>query len=79
MKGAANLLMREVLERAARKKELRYNEMRKMVPYERRYFHDDISVVILYLDNLEAAAAPDENEAQEGPGLSGRVNSMPVR
>jgi pyruvate dehydrogenase phosphatase len=79
VKGAANVLIREVLERAARKKELRYKQMRRMRPNERRYFHDDISVVILFFDNLEEAAPSAENVVEEGPDASGRANSMPVR
>lgn len=48
--GIARKLVRAALQRAAKKREMRYADLRKIEPGVRRYFHDDISVVVVYLD-----------------------------
>ncbi|KAH7426955.1 hypothetical protein KP509_10G023400 [Ceratopteris richardii] len=48
--GIARKLVQVALERAAKKREMRYSVMREIEPGVRRYFHDDISVIVVHLD-----------------------------
>ncbi|MCO5562725.1 hypothetical protein L7F22_016357 [Adiantum nelumboides] len=48
--GIARKLVKVALQRAAKKREMRYSDLRKIEPGVRRYFHDDISVVVVHLD-----------------------------
>ncbi|KAF3338542.1 putative protein phosphatase 2C 38 [Carex littledalei] len=49
--GAAAMLMRKALERAARKHGRGYYDLRYFDPGAKREYHDDISVVILFFDS----------------------------
>eukprot|EP00249_Psilotum_nudum_P020320 c27654_g1_i2 orf=501-1682(-) len=49
--GIARRLVRAALGRAAKKRELRYNDLRKLERGIRRHFHDDISVVVVFLNH----------------------------
>ncbi|KAF3597787.1 hypothetical protein DY000_02027846 [Brassica cretica] len=48
--GIARRLVRAALEEAAKKREMRYGDMKTIARGVRRHFHDDISVVVVYLD-----------------------------
>lgn len=48
--GIARRLIKVALEEAAKKRELRYSDLKKIDRGVRRHFHDDISVVVLFLD-----------------------------
>lgn len=48
--GIAKKLVRAALQQAAKKREMRYSDLKKIEPGVRRYFHDDISVVVMFLD-----------------------------
>lgn len=48
--GIANRLVKAALKEAARKREVRYRDLRTIDRAVRRHFHDDISVVVVYLD-----------------------------
>lgn len=50
--GIARKLIKAALKQAAKKREMRYSDLRKIEPGVRRYFHDDITVVVLYLDHV---------------------------
>jgi len=39
------------LEEAAKKRDMRYDELKKVEKGLRRHFHDDITVIVLYLDH----------------------------
>ncbi|KAH7283669.1 hypothetical protein KP509_34G018500 [Ceratopteris richardii] len=59
--GIAKRLVRSALQQAAQKREMCYSDLKKIQPGVRRHFHDDISVVVVYLDyNLmnNAGASP---------------------
>lgn len=43
--------MRAALEEAARKREMKYEDLKRIEKGLRRHFHDDITVIVLYLDN----------------------------
>ncbi|KAM7279247.1 hypothetical protein ACFE04_006381 [Oxalis oulophora] len=49
--GSAKRLLKEALQEAARKREMRYSDLRKIDKKVRRHFHDDTSVIILFLNH----------------------------
>ncbi|KAI4384444.1 hypothetical protein MLD38_002601 [Melastoma candidum] len=48
--GVAKKLLKAALREAAKKREMRYSDLKKIDRGVRRHFHDDITVVVLYLD-----------------------------
>ncbi|KAF8042504.1 hypothetical protein BT93_A0975 [Corymbia citriodora subsp. variegata] len=55
-KGIARRLIEAALKEAAKKREMRYSDMKKIESGVRRHFHDDISVIVLFLDPGLASA-----------------------
>ena len=51
MQGIARRLARAALNEAARKREMRWKDMKKVGKGIRRFFHDDISVVVIFVDH----------------------------
>ncbi|XP_031382838.1 probable protein phosphatase 2C 63 isoform X2 [Punica granatum] len=49
--GIAKRLVRAALQEAAKKREMRYNDITKIEKGIRRHFHDDITVIVVYLDH----------------------------
>ncbi|KHN02618.1 Hypothetical protein glysoja_041050 [Glycine soja] len=49
--GIARRLLRAALNEAARKREMRYKDLQKIGKGIRRFFHDDITVVVVYIDH----------------------------
>ncbi|MED6174159.1 hypothetical protein PIB30_066311 [Stylosanthes scabra] len=49
--GSAKMLVTAALQEAARKREMRYSDLRKIDKKVRRHFHDDISVIVLFLNH----------------------------
>lgn len=49
--GIAKRLVRAALQTAARKREMRYEDIKRIQKGARRHFHDDITVVVIYLDH----------------------------
>ncbi|KAI3986518.1 hypothetical protein MKX01_038837 [Papaver californicum] len=47
--GSAKILLKAALHEAARKREMRYEDLRKIDKKVRRHFHDDITVIILFI------------------------------
>ncbi|OMO60310.1 putative protein phosphatase 2c [Corchorus olitorius] len=48
--GIAKRLVRAALQEVAKKREMRYDDIKKIEKGIRRHFHDDITVVVIYLD-----------------------------
>ncbi|XP_042475291.1 probable protein phosphatase 2C 38 isoform X2 [Macadamia integrifolia] len=48
--GIAQRLVTTALQEAARKREMRYSDLKKIDRGVRRHFHDDITVIVLFLD-----------------------------
>ncbi|XP_030943670.1 probable protein phosphatase 2C 63 isoform X2 [Quercus lobata] len=48
--GIAKRLVRAALQEAAKKREMRYDDIKKIEKGIRRHFHDDITVIVIYLD-----------------------------
>ncbi|KAL2498559.1 putative protein phosphatase 2C 63 [Abeliophyllum distichum] len=49
--GIAKRLVATALHEAAKKREVRYKDIRKIEKGVRRHFHDDITVIVIYLDH----------------------------
>lgn len=49
--GIAKRLIRAALQEAAKKREMRYSDLKRIEKKVRRFFHDDITVVVVYLDH----------------------------
>ncbi|XP_031261170.1 probable protein phosphatase 2C 63 [Pistacia vera] len=49
--GIAKRLVRAALHEAAKKREMRYDDIKNIEKGIRRHFHDDITVVVIYLDH----------------------------
>ncbi|KAL5752413.1 hypothetical protein ACOSQ2_022920 [Xanthoceras sorbifolium] len=66
--GSARRLVKAALQEAAKKREMRYSDLKKIDRGVRRHFHDDITVIVVYLDtNLVSRAS-----SVKGPSLSVR-------
>ncbi|KAM0945375.1 putative protein-serine/threonine phosphatase [Dioscorea sansibarensis] len=64
--GSARRLVKAALQEAAKKREMRYSDLKKIDRGVRRHFHDDITVVVVFLDsNLISKAG-----SSKGPPLS---------
>lgn len=50
LQGIARKLVKVALREAAKKREMRYSDLKKIGRGVRRHFHDDITVVVLFLD-----------------------------
>lgn len=64
-KGVAMRLVRAAQLEAARKKDMKYEKIRTIEKGQRRHFHDDITVVVLFLDKCKGA--PDEIDGTYSP------------
>lgn len=49
--GIAKRLVRAALQEAAKKREMKYNDIKRLEKGARRHFHDDITVIVIYLDH----------------------------
>ncbi|KAK8356846.1 hypothetical protein V6Z12_A05G381900 [Gossypium hirsutum] len=49
--GIARKLVKAALREAAKKREMRYSDLKKVDRGVRRHFHDDITVIVLFLDS----------------------------
>lgn len=69
--------MKAALQEAAKKREMRYSDLKKIDRGVRRHFHDDITVIVVFLDsNLVSRAS-----SVKGPTLSlrGRGVNLPAK
>ncbi|XP_020585424.1 probable protein phosphatase 2C 60 [Phalaenopsis equestris] len=55
--GIARRLIKHALMVAAKKREMRYSDLKKIGRGIRRHFHDDISVIVIFFDHLLITAA----------------------
>lgn len=55
--------MRRAITIAAKKREMNYDDLKKVERGVRRFFHDDITVVVIFIDNellmVEKATVPE--------------------
>ncbi|KAG7554370.1 PPM-type phosphatase domain superfamily [Arabidopsis suecica] len=61
--GIARRLVRRAMTIAAKKREMNYDDLKKVERGVRRFFHDDITVVVIFIDNellmVEKATVPE--------------------
>ncbi|KAI4371266.1 hypothetical protein MLD38_019527 [Melastoma candidum] len=70
--GIAQRLMKAAMKEAARKREMSFTDLKKVKRCTRRYFHDDITVVVLFLDH----EMPVEKKCMVELSLRGFVGSV---
>ena len=74
LQGSARRLVKAALQEAAKKREMRYSDLKKIDRGVRRHFHDDITVIVVFLDsNLVSRAS-----SLKGPSLSLRGGGVNV-
>ncbi|CAL9198658.1 probable protein phosphatase 2C 60 [Musa acuminata AAA Group] len=71
--GIARRLVKAALQEAAKKREMRYSDLKKIDRGVRRHFHDDITVIVLFLD-----PALISRNFYHGPVLSLKGAGVPV-
>ncbi|KAI4310670.1 hypothetical protein MLD38_035629 [Melastoma candidum] len=70
--GIARRLVKVALNEVARKREMSFTDLKKVEKGTRRYFHDDITVVVLFLDHENQ----EEKECAPELSLRGFVDSV---
>ncbi|KAJ1443318.1 PPM-type phosphatase domain superfamily, partial [Sesbania bispinosa] len=80
--GIAKRLVRAALQVAAKKKEIRYDDLKKIDKGIRRNFHNDITVVVIYLDHHNHNLSTSKHRSTTAPLLTftpqttGKQNSV---
>ncbi|XP_004144860.1 probable protein phosphatase 2C 60 [Cucumis sativus] len=77
--GSAKRLVRAALQIAAKKREMRYSDLKKIGRGVRRHFHDDITVVVVFLDTnllFKASSMKSMSVSLRGGGLNRLPNSL---
>ncbi|XP_022899283.1 probable protein phosphatase 2C 63 [Olea europaea var. sylvestris] len=69
--GIAKILVRAAIHEAAKKREVRYKDIRKIEKEGRHHFHDDITVIVIYLDH-DHRKSPKHEQGSVG------ITSAPV-
>ncbi|KAF5753073.1 phosphatase 2C family protein [Tripterygium wilfordii] len=73
--GIARRLVKVALHEAAKKREMRYSDLKKIDRGVRRHFHDDITVIVVFLDlNLVSRAS-----SVKGPSVSVKGGGISIR
>ncbi|KAL6545916.1 hypothetical protein OROGR_009790 [Orobanche gracilis] len=71
--GIARRLVKVALQEAAKKREMRYSDLKKIDRGVRRHFHDDITVVVVFIDSLavsRASSVRSPNISVKGGGIT---------
>lgn len=77
--GIARRLVKAALQEAAKKREMRYSDLKKIDRGVRRHFHDDITVIVVFLDsNLVSRASliKSPNVSVRAGGVNLRPNTL---
>lgn len=77
--GSARKLVKAALKEAAKKREMRYSDLKQIERGVRRHFHDDITVIVLYLDSNLISSSPCNGpmlSVRGGGGISMGVNNL---
>ncbi|GKU91801.1 hypothetical protein SLEP1_g5618 [Rubroshorea leprosula] len=76
--GIARKLVKAALNEAAKKREMRYSDLKKIDRGVRRHFHDDITVIVLFLDShliSRSSARGPLLSVRGGGGTTGITNT----
>uniref|UniRef100_A0A6M2EF81 protein-serine/threonine phosphatase n=1 Tax=Populus davidiana TaxID=266767 RepID=A0A6M2EF81_9ROSI len=77
--GSARRLVKAALQEAAKKREMRYSDLKKIDRGVRRHFHDDITVIVVFLDSnfvSRASSVKCSNISVRGAGVSLPPNTL---
>ncbi|XP_048128945.1 probable protein phosphatase 2C 60 isoform X2 [Rhodamnia argentea] len=77
--GSARRLVKAALQEAARKREMRYSDLKKIDRGVRRHFHDDITVIVLFLDGntmSKASSVRSSKVSIRGGGINLPPNTL---
>eukprot|EP00262_Sarcandra_glabra_P013992 TRINITY_DN3990_c0_g4_i1.p1 TRINITY_DN3990_c0_g4~~TRINITY_DN3990_c0_g4_i1.p1 ORF type:complete len:399 (-),score=41.60 TRINITY_DN3990_c0_g4_i1:222-1418(-) len=74
--GSARRLVKAALQEAAKKREMRYSDLKKIDRGVRRHFHDDITVIVVFLD-LNLVSRASSNKVPTLSVRGGGVNLPP--
>uniref|UniRef100_A0A2P2LIP8 protein-serine/threonine phosphatase n=1 Tax=Rhizophora mucronata TaxID=61149 RepID=A0A2P2LIP8_RHIMU len=80
--GSARRLVKAALQEAAKKREMRYSDLKKIDRGVRRHFHDDITVIVVFLDSnttSRASSVKTSNIFVRGGGINLPSNSLAPR
>ncbi|XP_065870955.1 probable protein phosphatase 2C 38 isoform X2 [Euphorbia lathyris] len=75
--GVARRVLKAALREAAKKREMRYSDLKKIDRGVRRHFHDDITVIVLFLDSHLISRASGRGpllSIRGGCGVPGNAN-----
>lgn len=61
LQGIARRLVKAALHVAAKKREMRYSDLKKIDRGVRRHFHDDITVVVVFIDPSSMNRTPSRS------------------
>ncbi|GFP88616.1 probable protein phosphatase 2c 63 [Phtheirospermum japonicum] len=64
--GIAKRLVAAAIQEAAKKRELRYKDIKKIERGIRRHFHDDITVIVMYLDDHKTSSKSNHKQSTAG-------------
>ncbi|AQL06309.1 putative protein phosphatase 2C 48 [Zea mays] len=71
--GIARKLVKSAVQEAAKKREMRYSDLKKVDRGVRRHFHDDITVIVVFFDSNAMTTA-----AWSRPSVSLRGGGFPI-
>ncbi|KAG8083922.1 hypothetical protein GUJ93_ZPchr0010g7434 [Zizania palustris] len=76
--GIAKKLVKVAMQQAAKKREMRYSDLKKIDRGVRRHFHDDITVVVVFFDSnaITTASWSRPSVSLRGGGVSLPANSL---
>ncbi|KAL2512497.1 putative protein phosphatase 2C 64 [Abeliophyllum distichum] len=77
--GSARRLVKTALQEAAKKREMRYSDLKKIDRGVRRHFHDDITVIVVFLDShlvSRASTVRSPNLSVKGTGVNLPHNTL---
>ncbi|PIA25152.1 hypothetical protein AQUCO_12400008v1 [Aquilegia coerulea] len=77
--GIARRLVKAALQEAAKKREMRYADLKKIDRGVRRHFHDDITVIVVFLDSnivSRASAVKSPTVSLRGGGINIPANTL---
>ncbi|XP_057496847.1 probable protein phosphatase 2C 60 [Actinidia eriantha] len=78
-KGSARRLVKAALHEAAKKREMRFSDLKKIDRGVRRHFHDDITVVVVFIDSnfvSRAGSVKIPNVSVKGGGINLPSNTL---
>ncbi|XP_020203179.1 probable protein phosphatase 2C 79 [Cajanus cajan] len=80
--GIARRLVKAALQEAAKKREMRYSDLKKIDRSVRRHFHDDTTVIVVFIDSnhvSRASSAKFTNISVRGGGVNLSLNVLAPR